>query len=58
MAPAGELFDPRMPGFLNDPYPHFHRLRAAAPMHQASPGVWIASRYDDGQFVLSDARFG
>lgn len=56
--PQSRLFDPRAPGFLADPYPHFHRLRSAAPMYPLAPGVWVVSRYQDVQRVLGDASFG
>jgi cytochrome P450 len=55
---GNEMFDLASPGFLADPYPRFHQLRSATPMHLASPGVWVASRYADVHFVMSDPRFG
>jgi cytochrome P450 len=44
------------PEFRNDPYPFFHALRAAAPVHQASFGVWLVSRHADVVAVTRDHR--
>ncbi len=46
-------YDPFLPEFRRDPYPHFRELRDRAPVHFA-PGanVWCVSRYDDVQSVL------
>ena len=42
-----------------DPYPHYHRLRAVAPIHRSTTlRAWLVSRYDDGWAVLRDPRLG
>jgi cytochrome P450 len=41
-----------------DPYPRYHRLRAAAPVHASALGMWLLSRYEDCAAVLRDPRFG
>jgi cytochrome P450 len=50
--------------FLNesarrDPYPWYHRLRDAAPVHRSTTlGAWLLTRYDDCWAVLRDPRLG
>lgn len=50
--------------FLNpdgrrDPYPHYDRLRDAAPVHWSETlGAWLLTRYDDCWAVLRDPRLG
>lgn len=39
------LFNPFEPGFTDDPYPHYARLRAAAPVYQHPLGFWVLSRH-------------
>ena len=51
-------FNPLDPAFIADPYPTYHRLRAAAPVWQSPLGFWIVTRYDDAALVLRDRRFG
>jgi len=42
---------------LEDPYPLFHRLRAADPVHWCEPGqYWLLTRYADVFPLLSDPR--
>ena len=41
------MFDPFAPGFTDDPYPHYARLRDAAPAYRHPLGFWLLSRYDD-----------
>jgi cytochrome P450 len=50
------LFDLRDPSLQVDPYPHYHRLRAADPVHHSPFGYWILSRYGDVEAVLKDPR--
>jgi cytochrome P450 len=51
-------FDPRTPDFLNDPYPHYARLRTDEPAYRSPTGdVWL-TRYADVQLALTDRRFG
>lgn len=40
-------FDPFAPGFAEDPYPHYARLRAHGPVYEHPLGFWILSRYAD-----------
>jgi cytochrome P450 len=46
------IFDPFAPGYAEDPYPHYARLREAAPVHQHPLGFWILSRYDEVSALL------
>ncbi|NKQ51291.1 cytochrome P450 [Amycolatopsis sp. K13G38] len=41
------VFDPFAPGFTDDPYPQYARLRESAPAHEHPLGFWILSKYDD-----------
>ena len=41
------LFDPFLPGFNADPFPHYQRLREADPVHQSPLGFWVLTRYED-----------
>ena len=44
-APSMEpVFNPLSPEFIRDPYPHYHRLRTADPMHRSPLGFFVASR--------------
>jgi hypothetical protein len=53
------LYNPFDPGFRDDPYPYFHRLRREDPVHWSELGYsWVLTRYNDIRFVLSDPRFG
>jgi cytochrome P450 len=52
------LFNPFTPEFIADPYPHYHRLRAAEPMHFMPLGLYVASRHADVTTILRDKRFG
>ena len=45
------------PEFLADPYPLYHRLRAADPVHRSPWGDWYLTRYADVAMALSDPRF-
>jgi cytochrome P450 len=51
-------FNPLSPDFIRDPYPFYHRLRAAAPVYRTPLGPYLASRYEDVATVLRDKRFG
>ena len=57
MTAMGEL-DLRDPGFLADPYPVYHRLRAEDPVHRHPLGFVVLTRYEDVAAFLRDARFG
>src|SRR5204862_426266 len=52
------VFNPLSPEFIRDPYPHYHRLRTADPMHRSPLGFFVASRHDDVSSILRDKRFG
>jgi cytochrome P450 len=41
-----------------DPYPLYHRLREAAPVHRTKMGMWLLSRYDDCWAAMRDPRLG
>lgn len=61
---ALEPFDPANPELRNDPYPIYHRYRAADPIHWGISGLagyrgaWYVFRYNDAISVLRDSRFG
>jgi cytochrome P450 len=40
------------------PYPLYHQLRDADPVHKCGAGMWLLSRYDDCWATLRDPRFG
>jgi cytochrome P450 len=46
------VFNPFEPGFSDDPYPHYARLRATDPVHQHPLGFWILGQYDDVTALL------
>lgn len=52
------LFNPWSPEFIADPYPVYHRLREADPMHLTPFGFHVASRYADVAQILRNKRFG
>jgi cytochrome P450 len=58
MSQAVPALDFHDPAFLADPYPVYHRLRAAAPVFKAPFGRWFVTRYDDSALMLRDRRFG
>jgi cytochrome P450 len=58
MASAELEFNPFLPEFHANPYPFYHRLRAADPVHRTPMGLWVLTRYDDVVSVLKDPRFG
>jgi len=46
-------YDPCLPEWRSDPYPHYRDLREHAPVYWApSTRAWCVSRYDDVMFVL------
>lgn len=55
---ADLLFDPSDPGMRADPYPYYHRLRSADPVHRSPFGYWVLSRYRDVDVILRDPRGG
>ena len=51
-------FNPLSPEFIRNPYPHYHHLRAADPVHRSPLGFFVATRHADVSLVLRDKRFG
>jgi cytochrome P450 len=49
------LFNPFAPGFTDDPYPHYARVRAAAPVHADPFGYWLLTRHEDVSWLLRTA---
>lgn len=50
------MFDPLAPGFFDDPYPHYARLRETEPVHTDDRGVAFCFAYEDVRAVLTDGR--
>ncbi|MPY99919.1 MAG: cytochrome P450 [Actinophytocola sp.] len=50
------LFDPFAPGFTDDPYPQYARLREQAPAYQHPLGFWILTRYGDVAALLKSGN--
>jgi cytochrome P450 len=46
------LFNPFEPGFIENPYPAYQRLRDIAPVYESPFGVWILSQYEDVAALL------
>lgn len=46
------LFNPFEPGFTDDPYPQYRRMRETDPVHQHPLGFWFLSHYDDVAALL------
>jgi cytochrome P450 len=46
------LFNPFLPDFTEDPYPHYRRMRDQDPVHEHPLGFWLVSRYDDVTALL------
>jgi cytochrome P450 len=46
------LFNPFLPGFTDDPYPHYQRMRELDPIHSHPFGFWLVSRYTDVTTLL------
>jgi cytochrome P450 len=53
-AGSGVFLNPFEPGFFDDPYAQYARLRDQAPVHQSPLGPWTLSRYDDVSRLLRD----
>ena len=55
---TGIVFNPMAPGFREDPYPFYRRLRETDPFHKSrAADGYVLSRYDDVIAVLRDAAF-
>ncbi len=46
------LFNPFLPDFTEDPYPHYQRMRDQDPVHEHPLGFWLVTRYDDVTALL------
>lgn len=46
------LFNPFLPGFTDDPYPHYQRMREIDPVHEHPLGFWLVTRYEDVAALL------
>ncbi len=56
---TGVIFNPLAPGFRENPYPFYRKLRDTDPFHRSYPADgWVLARYDDVLGVLRDPRFG
>jgi cytochrome P450 len=44
------------PAFYADPFPTYHALRRADPVHRCPDGSWFLTRYDDAVAVYQDHR--
>ena len=47
---------PPPPGFIDDPYPWYARLREHAPQHELAPGSLLLTRHDDVLAVYRSAH--
>src|SRR5437879_1440566 len=50
------VFNPFEPGFFNNPYEQYARLREVDPVHESPLGLWILFRYDDVLPLLRDPK--
>ncbi len=48
------IFNPFVPGYAEDPYPHYAELREQDPVHRSLLGSWVLTRYDDVVRILRD----
>ncbi|MDT0305697.1 cytochrome P450 [Streptomyces sp. DSM 44917] len=46
------LFNPLEPGFTDDPYPAYRRLRAEDPVHEHPFGFWLLTSHEDVSAIL------
>ncbi len=51
-------FNPFLPEVHEDPYPLYHQLRAADPVHRSPLGFWVLTRHSDVLAVLRHAHMG
>ncbi|MGK5529652.1 cytochrome P450 [Streptomyces sp. URMC 129] len=49
------LLNPLEPGFTDDPYPAYRRMRETDPVHEHPFGFWFLSRYEDVAALLRAA---
>ncbi|HWI44138.1 MAG TPA: cytochrome P450 [Nocardioides sp.] len=52
MTTAPYVFDPFAPGYTDDPYPEYTRLRAAGPVHEHPLGFWVVSHHEQVSALL------
>jgi pimeloyl-[acyl-carrier protein] synthase len=52
-----ELFNPRDPAFIADPYPIYARLREEDPIHRSFMGAWVLTRHEHVKLAYRDNRF-
>src|SRR5690349_7512604 len=52
MAEMELLFNPLEPGFTDDPYPAYSRMREVDPVHDHPFGFWFLTRYEDVSAIL------
>lgn len=50
--PPEPLFNPFAPGYTDNPYPSYSRLRAEDPVHEHPFGFWLLTRHDDVSALL------
>jgi cytochrome P450 len=48
------FLNPFEPGFFDDPYAQYRRLRELRPVHQSPLGPWTLTRYEDVSRLLRD----
>src|SRR6266508_3803101 len=49
-------FNPFLPEVHEDPYPLYHQLRGADPVHRSELGFWVLTRHADVLALLRDPR--
>ncbi len=50
--PGELIFNPYEPGFTEDPYAQYQRLRDGDPIHEHPLGFWFLSRHEDASALL------
>ena len=53
-ADAQVYLNPFEPGFFDDPYAQYRRLRELAPVNKSPLGPWTLTRYEDVSRLLRD----
>ena len=56
-ASQAQLFNPRDPAFIADPYPTYTRMRDEDPVHRSFMGAWVVTRYEHVKLVQRELRF-
>lgn len=49
------VLDPKEPGFWQDPYEQYARIRSDAPVHRLRVGPWVVGRWHDVRTVLKSS---